>query len=193
MVLPLRQKEIHTTTVEELIMERLRVVFQAIDHGDGSLFDRATDGIEMLLKLRPSVYNQLQEHKKKMNDNITIIAEDIAAQAGKARNEIQRRAFFESEMSNLEWDARNDYLEKIIEVLGRNQLVTMESVEPAVLEQVEEEKIEEEEEDEDEEEIEEEDEEPEPKPEPKQKVRPSVVKKKKPKLSIPRKMQEFDL
>jgi len=133
------KKEINVSSFELLLMKRLEKAFDAIDNGQGSLFDEIIEEMEMLFKLKPHIYQQLAEYKQELTRNISVLAQRAQQLAGSARNEIQRRAFYEGEIDSIEWDARKDYLDRIITIMGVNQMIPMETSEPATLERVEEE------------------------------------------------------
>lgn len=129
-------KETNVSSLEQILMKRLDKAFEALDIGQGDLFDDVVEEIEMLLKLKPSIFNQLLEYKEKLTQSVAILAERAGQLADTARNQIQRRAFYESEVESIEWDARKDYLDQIITLMGINQMIPMEIAEPATLEQV---------------------------------------------------------
>jgi len=133
-----KSKEANVSSLEQLLMRRLDRAFEAIDIGQGELFDEVVEEMEMLFKLKPNIYKQLLKYKEDLTNNIGILAERAKQLAGSARNEIQRRAFYESEINSIEWDARKDYLDKMITVMGSNQMIPMETSEPATLEKAEE-------------------------------------------------------
>ena len=129
-------KEVKVSSLELLLMKRLEKAFEAIDAGAGELFDDITDEMEMLLKLKPDIYNQLMHYKEELVKNISILAEQASNFASSARNEIQRKNFYDGEIDSIEWDARKDYIDFIITLMGVNQMLPMETSEPATLENV---------------------------------------------------------
>jgi len=130
-------KEANVSSLELLLMRRLEKAFEAVDAHQGEIFDEIVEEMEMLFKLKPKIYKQLLAYKEELTKNITILAERAGQLAGAARNEIQRRAFYEGEVDSIEWDARKDYLDQIVSIMGTNQMIPMETVEPATLERAE--------------------------------------------------------
>ena len=190
-------KEIHTSSIEQLLVSRLDTTMRALEIGDGDTFDRSIELIEMLTRtLKKGIYNDIINYKKKLLQASQNLIEEANKQSSMTRNEIQKRAFIESARAGIIWDLRNDYLEYILSVLGKNQMIPMETSEPATFEQDDEEEYIDDDEEDYDDEI---DDEPEPIPQPKpipkkQPVIKNRKRKKTPRLSINTKNDEdFDL
>lgn len=134
MALPIREKETGISTVEELLMDRIVKAIDAKDVGDGPMFDEIIESLEMIMKLKPALYNELMIFKSELIEQTRQVMAQVEALASGARNQIQKRIFLEGEASSVEWDARKDYFEKIIEIMGNNQLIPMSVQEPATIE-----------------------------------------------------------
>jgi len=134
MALPIREKEVRIRTVEELLMDRIVKAIEAKDYGDEQVFDEIIESLEMIMKLKPSLYNELMVFKAELIEQTRQVMAQVEELAAGARNQIQRRVFLEGEASSVEWDARKDYFEKIIEIMGNNQLIPMSVQEPASIE-----------------------------------------------------------
>lgn len=134
MALPIKEKTAETVSFEQLLMGRVVRAFDAMDVGDGVLFDEVIEGLEMLLKLKPALYNELMIFKSQLIQQTQQVMHQVEALASNARNQIQRRVFYEGEASSVEWDARKDYFDKIIEIMGNNQMIPMQIQEPATIE-----------------------------------------------------------
>lgn len=119
-------------TMETLLMRRLEKVFEAMDVEDGALFDEITDEMEMLLKLKPQIYNEIVLSKEQLINEMTEATNQVSELAEKARDEIQKRRFLSSELYAIEWEYRKDYLEVIIEIMGKYQMIPY--LEPEVTE-----------------------------------------------------------
>lgn len=136
MALPIREVDVNTATFEQLLMKRIERAIDAKDVGNGPIFDEVIESLEMLLKLRPNIYNELMVFKAQLIEQTTQVMQQVEAFANNARNQIQRKVFYEGEAASVEWDARKDYFDKIIEVMGNNQLIPMQVQEPATIESV---------------------------------------------------------
>ena len=131
MTLPLREKSVNTVTYEQLLMGRIQKAIEAKDAGDGLIFDEIIESLEMLLKLKPTLYNELMQFKSGLMNEMQHVLQQVEQLASNARNQIQKRVFLEGEVSVIEWDVRKDYFDKIIEIMGNNQLIPMQVQEPA--------------------------------------------------------------
>jgi len=138
MSLPIREKEVGISTVEELLMDRIVKAIDAKDVEDGRMFDEIIESLEMIMRLKPPLYNELMMYKAELIEQTRQVMSQVEVLASSARNQIQRRIFLEGEATSVEWDARKDYFEKIIEIMGNNQLIPMSIQEPALIEPVEE-------------------------------------------------------
>ena len=138
MSLPIREKEVGISTVEELLMDRIVKAIDAKDVEDGRMFDEIIESLEMIMRLKPPLYNELMMYKAELIEQTRQVMSQVEALASSARNQIQRRIFLEGEATSVEWDARKDYFEKIIEIMGNNQLIPMSIQEPATIEPIEE-------------------------------------------------------
>jgi hypothetical protein len=147
----LLERDNYQPTLESLLVRRLEKVFEAMDIADGFLFDEIIEEIEMLMQLKPPAHNELIRHKNGLMDKAAKALEEASEMAEYASNEIQKRNFLSGEMSATEWDVRKEYLEKIVEVMGKHQMIPFEKpitadVQQAEIEQEEPEYYEEEEE-----------------------------------------------
>ena len=110
-------------TWEELVMDRLGQAFHAKDKENAELFDSITEEIEMLLKLVPTMHNELgaiKEHKLKLLKEGMKKAEEKAISCP---DEITKQFVFRKEVYTLEWDYRVDMLETILNILGAYQKI----------------------------------------------------------------------
>lgn len=118
--------EIRSRTFEDLIRSRLEKIFEAMDAEEGKLFDRIIEQVEMMLKLQPDIFEELKKHKDILSGGVQKLADQAAIDAGKLDGEIQKERYWRSEVNDIEWDYRKSYLEKIIELVGKSQMVVFE-------------------------------------------------------------------
>jgi hypothetical protein len=139
-------------TLEYLITRRLEKTFEAMDASNGQLFDEIIEGIEMLFQLKPSAKQELEQYKEEIIEKAVQAIEEARQIAEYSSNEIKKNNFLQGEVYSIEWDMRKEYLEKIVTVIGKYQMIPFER--PSLAE-IESEEEEEEEEEEDEEVVEE--------------------------------------
>jgi hypothetical protein len=97
-----------------------------MDIADGFLFDEIVEEIEMLLQLKPPAHKEILGYKNLLLEKANSAIEEASSMSEYASNEIQKRNFLQGEISSTEWDIRKDYLEKIVEVMGRHQMIPLE-------------------------------------------------------------------
>jgi len=161
------ERESYQPTLESLLVRRLEKIFESMDIADGFLFDEIVEEMEMLLQLKPPAYNELMAFKNNIMDKASALINEVSNISNYTSNEIQKRNFLEGEMSAIEWDARKEYLERIVAVMGKHQMIPFEKPVAAEINQAEFASIQEEEE-----------EQPQPEPQPK-----PTTKSKKPRIS----------
>lgn len=120
------EKERYVPTLEGLLMKRLEKIFDAQDSEDSSLFDEILEEMEMLLALKPPAYNEIMTYKNELLGKANAAINEAMAMAEYASNEIQKRKFVISETEGIEWDTRKDYLEMVVNVMGKNQMIPFE-------------------------------------------------------------------
>lgn len=120
------EREKYVPTLEGLLMKRLEKIFDAQDSEDSSLFDEILEEMEMLLALKPPAYNELIVYKDELLGKANAAINEAMAMAEYANNEIQKRKFIISETEGIEWDTRKDYLEMVVSVMGKNQMIPFE-------------------------------------------------------------------
>jgi len=120
------EKERYLPTLEGLLMRRLEKIFEAQDSEDSSLFDEILEEMEMLLALKPPAYNEIMAYKNELLGKANAAINEAMAMAEYANNEIQKRKFVISETEGIEWDTRKDYLEMVVNVMGKNQMIPFE-------------------------------------------------------------------
>jgi len=127
-------------TWEELIMDRIGQAFHAKDQENPELFDNIIEEVEMLIKLVPSISNELEavkEHK------LNLVKEGMKKAEEKALtcpDDITKEFVYRKEIYALEWDYRTDMLESILSILGAYQKIPFsqpERVEMAAIKPVE--------------------------------------------------------
>jgi hypothetical protein len=122
----LGQEDNYNPTLEALLVRRLEKIFEAMDVAEGFLFDEIIEEIEMLLQLKPPMYNELITYKNDLLEKANDALNKAVKMSEYASNEIQRDNFLRGEMASTEWDVRKEYLEKIVEVMGKNQMIPFE-------------------------------------------------------------------
>lgn len=110
-------------TMETLLMRRLEKLFEAMDDGYGPLVDEIIDEMEMLFKLKPPIYNEVIAIKESLLEEVEKAMQEVVQLSEMARDDIQRRRFLETEMDSIDWEYRKDYLESIIEIMGKYQMI----------------------------------------------------------------------
>ncbi len=120
------ERERQTQTLEGLLMMRLEKIFDAMDNENSNLFDEILEEMEMLLALKPPAYNEIMMHKDVLLEKANGAINEAMAMAEYASNEIQKGKFINNETTGIEWDTRKDYLEIIVSVMGKNQMIPFE-------------------------------------------------------------------
>jgi len=123
-------------TWEELVMDRIGQAFHAKDQEDGDLLDSNLDEIEMLMKLLPAMYNELQAVKAHKQ---SLVKEGLKKAEQKSKtcpDDITREFVYRKEVYTLEWAYRTDMLEAVITVMGSYQKIPFGQPELASMETV---------------------------------------------------------
>ena len=120
-------KEPELITMEKLLTKRIDKLFDAMDNAIGDLFDDIIDEIEMLLKLAPPIYEELMIEKQVLIREMDGATKSISQISELARDEIYKQRFLVGETSSIEWDFRKDYMQSIINIMGKYQLIPFES------------------------------------------------------------------
>jgi len=114
-------------TSEKLLTRRIDKLVDAMNNAIGDLFDDIIDEIEMILRLAPPIYNELMIEKQALLKIIDNYKEVILHISERARNDTYKQRFIVSETSSIEWDFRKDYMQSIINIMGKYQLIPFES------------------------------------------------------------------
>ena len=110
-------------TMETLLMRRLDKLFEAMDDGYGTLVDEIIDEMEMLFNLKPPIYNEIIRIKEQLLSEVEVATQEVSQLAEMARDEIQKRRFLQSEINAIDWEYRKDYVESIIMIMGKYQMI----------------------------------------------------------------------
>jgi len=120
-------KEPELITMEKLLTRRIDKLFEAMDNAIGDLFDDIIDEIEMLLRLAPPIYEELMIEKQALIREMDGAVKSVSQISELARDEIYKQRFLVGETSSIEWDFRKDYMQAIINIMGKYQLIPFES------------------------------------------------------------------
>jgi len=110
-------------TWEELIMDRIGQAFHAKDQQNPDLFDSIMEETEILLKLIPTMYNELQavkEHKRALVETGMKKAQEKAMACP---DDITKEFVYRKDIYAIQWDYRTDMLETILTILGAYQRI----------------------------------------------------------------------
>jgi len=120
-------KEPELITMERLLTRRIDKLFEAMDNAIGDLFDDIIDEIEMLLRLAPPIYEELMIEKQGLIREMDGATKSVSQISELARDDIYKQRFLVGETSSIEWDFRKDYMQSIINIMGKYQLIPFES------------------------------------------------------------------
>lgn len=120
-------------TWEELVMDRLGQAFHAKDQQNPELFDSIMEESEMLLKLVPTMYNELQAVKEHKRALVRTGMKKAQEKAMTCPDDITKRFVYQKDVYSLEWDYRADMLEAILTILGAYQKIPFTNPEQAEL------------------------------------------------------------
>ena len=120
-------KEPELLTMEKLLIKRIDKLFEAMDNAIGDLFDDITDEIEMILQLVPPIYEELMIEKRFLTKEMDSAIKSVSQISELARDDIYKQRFVVGETNSIEWDFRKDYLQLILNVMGKYQLIPFES------------------------------------------------------------------
>jgi len=116
-------EDVRTRTYEELLMNRITRCFEAMDIENERLFDELLEEIEMLFKLVPQLYNDLQRAKQiyqsATDQAYQLSAQKIAMLTDDYNKEIRRTR----DTTVIEWSFRKDMLEAVMNILNQNQMI----------------------------------------------------------------------
>ena len=120
-------KEPELLTMEKLLIKRIDKLFEAMDNAIGDLFDDITDEIEMIIHLVPPIYEELMIEKQFLTKEMNSAIKSVSQISELARDDIYKQRFLVGETNSIEWDFRKDYIEVILNVMGKYQLIPFES------------------------------------------------------------------
>ena len=107
-------KEIYRMYYEDLVMNRIQMLFHAKDTGNADFFDELVDEIEMLFKLVPDLYSSYKEQKEKLDESLGLLLSKVDQEIDSVNDEILRKVYKAQKQEALFWDYRNDTLELIL-------------------------------------------------------------------------------
>ena len=180
MVKPQEEKEVGIMMLEDRLAEKFDTLQLAREQRNHIVFDEIARSIEVLLRVIPSAYNLLLQDKATLEQALIEQLDEIEGRAQNAPNKISADSIRNNEAFQAQWDYRELYEEIIIDLMQRFKLVPIrypmlsevqapekeEAVEPPVPTLV---------------------------PEPPQQKIPTPTPTKKPKLSIPKQVEEFEV
>jgi len=137
-LIPQEVEAIDKMTLENLLMEKFRVLQLAREEGQPDLFDSVSQSIEILLKASPYAYDELMKIKEEMSQELEKEYINIQNDANKAQDEIYRQHILESRVDEADWIFRITYEETLIEVFQKYRIIGFMTTEtPKVVEEAE--------------------------------------------------------
>jgi len=116
-------EDITRLTLENLLMEKFRVLQLCREEGDADVFDSVSQSIEILLKASPYAYADLMKIKQEMQKELEEEYKNIESDANKTQDEIYRKHLIDSRVEEAEWIYRITYEEVLVEIFQKNQLI----------------------------------------------------------------------
>jgi len=110
-------------TYEELLMDRISKAFIAKDEGDDYLFDEILDEVEMLFKLRPDVYPDFSNVKKRLEILVKQNLQKVNMEIATINDEILKELYKSQKTAIIKWEYRSDMLENILHILNNYQMI----------------------------------------------------------------------
>jgi len=110
-------------TWEELIMDRIGQAFHAKDQQNPEQFDSIMEETEILLKLVPPMYNELQAVKEHKRALIETGMKKAQEKAMACPDDITKEFVYRKDVYAIEWDYRTDMLETTLTILGAYQRI----------------------------------------------------------------------
>jgi len=182
MVKPQEEREIALRMLEDRLADKFDLLQMAREQRNHIVFDEIGRSIEVLLRAIPQAYNSLMEQKEVLDGSLNEQLAEIEERAENAPNKIAADSIRSNEAFQAQWDYREVYEEILIDLMQTFKLVPVRYGVLGEMIAPEEEEIEAE--------I------PPPKSVPKLKQNPPpqpVKQEKKPKLSIPKQQEGFEV
>jgi len=173
MVRPIEREKNPTHMLEDRLAQKFDDLQIAREEGAAGLFDEIAKSIEVLLRAVPTAYNELQQQKQELDQEIEQVFYQIQLDARSAQDKIYRDAIINRKTDQAEWEYREVYEEIIIDILQKHGLISILRNSRSQLSNMEEQqhqpKMQA---------LQQEEEEEEPEPEPEQQKKPHLISKK---------------
>jgi len=106
---------------EEVMVNRLMKLTNAMDEENGDDFDRVSGTLELWMKTNiPQIYENLMEQKTPLDQATESALSIIPEEAKVITDTFAREAYIKKEMYNTVWDYRSKYFELVLGIVSRN-------------------------------------------------------------------------
>lgn len=106
-------------TFEDVLIDRLMRLTNAIDEENGDMFDRTCSTMEIWMKCNiPKIYDEIYKKVQPLTIAVQNALKKINDEANMITNQYAKEAFRQKENYTTIWDYRNKYFELVLAVLG---------------------------------------------------------------------------
>ena len=106
-------------TFEDVLIDRLMRLTNAIDEENGDIFDRTCATMEIWMKCNiPKIYNEIYRSVQPLTVAVQNALQKINKEAAGITSQYAKEAFRQKESYTTIWDYRNKYFELVLGVLG---------------------------------------------------------------------------
>jgi len=125
MVRPIEREKNPNHMLEDRLAQKFDDLQIAREEGAAGLFDEIAKSIEVLLRAVPTAYNELQQQKQELDQEIEQVLYQIQLDARSAQDKIYRDAIINRKTDQAEWEYREVYEEIIIDILQKHGLISI--------------------------------------------------------------------
>ena len=132
----LKDESEYANTLENRLAYKFDLLQRAREEQDGNMFDSFAQSIEVLLRARKDVYDDLMIIKSRMVENLKQSYAYIDQQARNAPNVITGEAIVKQYTEEVDWQFREDYEEVLIDIMAKYDLIPNAIKEPAMIQPI---------------------------------------------------------
>jgi len=109
---------------EQVMVNRLMKLTNAMDEEDGDTFDRTSATLELWIKSNiPEIYDSIMERKTPLDQATDKALQKITVESRSITDKFAQEAYRSKEQYSTVWDYRAKYFELILDIISRNGFI----------------------------------------------------------------------
>ena len=128
------------TKIEDVLLENLKLLFEALSKRDGTAFDDIVFFVQSLMIYEEDMHYEFAEYRKLLDSALRYRWADVVETSRKIPNSLTKKRMLSANKNVLSWKYRKDELSFLIQLMYKKMILQFRRTTYATLEEVDDDK-----------------------------------------------------